>query len=91
MDGNILFDQSTINPNLNYTNLVSLFIYIEWESLCRDTLEMMARSQENAEYYWPRDSMFKYLQSLETFMENIAEYQELSLLARKILLQLHDS
>ena len=52
---------------------------------------MMAKSQANTECYWPRDSMFKYLQSMESFMENLAEYQELSLLARRQLLELHDS
>lgn len=52
---------------------------------------MMAKSQENVEIHWPRDTMFKYLQLMETFMENLAEYQELSLLARKLLLELHDT
>ena len=68
-----------------------LNLTLEWEALAKDTFEMLAISQDKTETYWPRDTMFRYLQSMETFMENLAEYEELSLLARKLLLELHDS
>ncbi len=68
-----------------------LNLTLEWEALAKDTFEMLAKSQDKTETYWPRDTMFRYLQSMETFMENLAEYEELSLLARKLLLELHDS
>lgn len=60
-----------------------------WDSMVRDALNAIAKS-ENSDTFWPRDTMFKYLQLMENFMENLQEYQELSLLARKHLLELHD-
>ena len=33
------------------------------------------------ETIWPRDTLFRYLQIMETLQENMKEYQELQLIA----------
>ncbi len=83
MNGSIPYDSSN--------EIVLTSFLLEWDSLTKDTLEMLVKSQEKNETYWPRDTMFMYLQCMESFLENQAEFQELSSLARKQLLELHDS
>ncbi|OUM61470.1 hypothetical protein PIROE2DRAFT_12521 [Piromyces sp. E2] len=42
------------------------------------------------ETIWPRDTLFRYLQIMETLQENMKEYQELQLIAASILLTLQE-
>jgi hypothetical protein len=72
------------------TNLVCFHFYVGWDKMVQDTLDALAKG-EVSETFWPRDTMFKYLQCMENFTENLHEYQELSLLARKHLMELHDT
>jgi hypothetical protein len=61
-----------------------------WDKLVQEALNAIAKG-ENADTYWPRDTMFKFLQCMENFMENLHEYRELDMLARKQLMELHDT
>jgi hypothetical protein len=61
-----------------------------WDKLVQEALGAIAKG-DSSETYWPRDKMFKYLQCMENFMENLQEYQELSMMARKQLMELHDT
>ncbi|KAI8895039.1 Ion transport protein-domain-containing protein [Globomyces pollinis-pini] len=61
-----------------------------WEETVQETLHVIAEG-DSADTYWPRDTMFQYLQLMETLMENLQEFQELNLLARKQLVELCDT
>ena len=50
-----------------------------WEETVQQTL--LALADKQTETMWPRDTLFKYLQLMETLQENIKEYQELQELA----------
>ncbi|KAJ3275411.1 Cation channel sperm-associated protein 2 [Terramyces sp. JEL0728] len=60
-----------------------------WDKMVEETLEAL-QADRDLEAFWPRDVMFKYLQELESLMENIQEFRELNLMARRTLLELHD-
>ncbi|KAI9366044.1 Ion transport protein-domain-containing protein, partial [Zopfochytrium polystomum] len=59
-----------------------------WEQTVAETLAALEGSQ--AETMWPRDTLFQYLQVMESLQENMKEYEELQLLARSAILELHD-
>lgn len=59
---NLLMIQQLMNGSLPYDSSILNYNIIEWTSLTKDTLEMIAKSQEKEETYWPRDTLFKYLQ-----------------------------
>lgn len=61
----------------------------EWESTVKET--MTALSGKQKEVIWPRDTLFRYLRTMEVLQENMREYQELSKLAVLCLLELHDT
>lgn len=61
-----------------------------WGNCVKETLVSFDHS-DNIETHWPRDTMFQYLQLMESFMENQQEYEELNLMTKKILLELHDT
>jgi len=61
----------------------------EWENTITATLTALSGKSE--ETLWPRDTLFKYLQLMERFQENLREYQELQDLACLIVLDFHDS
>jgi hypothetical protein len=68
-----------------------VFVFkVGWNKLVQEALDALAKG-ETSETYWPRDTMFKYLQCMENFMENLQEYQELAIMARKQLMELHDT
>ena len=62
------------------------------EKKCSDVVaETMSVLQNDvSETKWPRDTLFKYFQLMETLQENMAEFQELQSIASNLLLQLHD-
>jgi uncharacterized membrane protein YgaE (UPF0421/DUF939 family) len=61
-----------------------------WGKCVKETLGSLENS-DNIETHWPRDTMFQYLQLMESLMENQQEYEELNLMTKKILLELHDT
>jgi hypothetical protein len=61
----------------------------EWTNTLRETIDSFGII-DNPDTYWPQDTMFQYLQLMETLMENQQEYEELDLIAKKTLLELHD-
>lgn len=71
-------------------------LIVAWDKMVEETLEAL-EAERDLEAFWPRDVMFKYLQELESLMENIQEFRELNLMASNItlmlgrtLLELHD-
>ncbi|ORZ33335.1 Ion transport protein-domain-containing protein [Catenaria anguillulae PL171] len=59
-----------------------------WEATIRETLSALAAKSE--ETMWPRDTLFRYFQLMESLQENMREYQELQMMANSVLLELHD-
>ncbi|KAI9218701.1 Ion transport protein-domain-containing protein [Blastocladiella britannica] len=60
-----------------------------WEATIRETLAALAAKAE--ETLWPRDTLFKYFQLMESLQENMREYQELQSMANAVLLELQDT
>ncbi|KAJ3360569.1 hypothetical protein GGF32_008312 [Allomyces javanicus] len=60
-----------------------------WEQTIRETLAALAEKSE--ETLWPRDTLFKYFQLMESLQENMREYQELQMMANAVLIDLHDT
>jgi cation channel sperm-associated protein 2 len=60
-----------------------------WDNTVANTLQALAASKE--ETMWPRDTLFKYLQVMESLQENLAEYYELQMLAATALNQINDN
>jgi len=54
-----------------------------WENTISNTLQGLLGKQKDTT--WPRDTLFRYLQIMENLQENMKEYQELQLIAGKIL------
>jgi cation channel sperm-associated protein 2 len=50
-----------------------------WEQTIRETLTALTEKSE--ETLWPRDTLFRYLQLMESLQENMREYQELQMMA----------
>eukprot|EP01086_Lenisia_limosa_P005241 TRINITY_DN21660_c0_g1_i1.p1 TRINITY_DN21660_c0_g1~~TRINITY_DN21660_c0_g1_i1.p1 ORF type:complete len:294 (-),score=29.46 TRINITY_DN21660_c0_g1_i1:178-1008(-) len=46
---------------------------------------------ERVETAWPRDTLFRYFQSIEALQENMREYRELQVLAAAALHEFHDT
>ncbi|KAI8926773.1 Ion transport protein-domain-containing protein, partial [Entophlyctis helioformis] len=65
-------------------------VSLGWDMTVQETLASLAIDQRD-ETLWPRDLLFKYLQLMETLMENMKEYQELSQLASKQLMEMFDT
>ncbi|KAI9156008.1 Cation channel sperm-associated protein 2 [Blastocladiella emersonii ATCC 22665] len=59
-----------------------------WELTIRETL--MALAVKSEETMWPRDTLFRYFQLMESLQENMREYQELQMMANAVLMELHD-
>ncbi|ORX49236.1 hypothetical protein BCR36DRAFT_353614 [Piromyces finnis] len=68
--------------------IVSNKISQGWENTISNTFHGLLGKQK--ETLWPRDTLFRYLQIMETLQENMKEYQELQLIAASILLTLQD-
>jgi len=68
--------------------IVSNKISQGWENTISNTLNGLLGKQK--ETIWPRDTLFRYLQIMETLQENMKEYQELQLIAASILLTLQE-
>ncbi|KAJ3031575.1 UNVERIFIED_CONTAM: hypothetical protein HDU68_002673 [Siphonaria sp. JEL0065] len=60
-----------------------------WEETVQETLA--ALEDAHVETMWPRDSLFEYLQVMESLQENMKEYEELQALCTSCLLELHDT
>ncbi|KAJ3066559.1 hypothetical protein HDU98_010134 [Podochytrium sp. JEL0797] len=60
-----------------------------WEETVQETLA--ALEDAHVETMWPRDSLFEYLQVMESLQENMKEYEELQAMASWTLLELHDT
>lgn len=60
-----------------------------WEATVAETL--IALSGTRTETMWPRDILFKYLQTMENLQENMKEYEDLQRLASAALMELHDT
>lgn len=54
-----------------------------WETTVQETLGALAGKQ--LETMWPRDTLFRYFQIMENLQENMKEYQELQLMACKLV------
>lgn len=61
----------------------------KWSEVVAQTLTGL--QGDTSETKWPRDTLFKYFQLMETLQENVAEFQELQTIASSLLLQLHDN
>ena len=60
-----------------------------WDETVGKTLQAIgARKHETM---WPRDTLFKYLQTMETLQENLKEYQELQVMAARALTSITDT
>ena len=61
---------------------------LQWQEIVQKTLlTLKSRRQETL---WPRDTLFKYLQTMEQLQENMKEYQELRYLAACALYEVYD-
>ena len=54
-------------------------------------MSLQTLALKKVETMWPRDTLFRYLQAMESIQENLKEYQELQVLAAEALYELHDS
>lgn len=62
---------------------------INWEKTIHDNLQLLRNTP--SETLWPRDTLFRYFQLMESLMENLQERQDLQDLADHALLQIFDS
>ncbi|KAJ8029473.1 Cation channel sperm-associated protein 2 [Holothuria leucospilota] len=62
---------------------------INWEKTVHDNLQLLRNTP--SETLWPRDTLFRYFQLMESLMENLQERQDLQDLADHALLQIFDS
>ncbi|KAJ3220425.1 Cation channel sperm-associated protein 2 [Clydaea vesicula] len=62
----------------------------EWEEIVKETMTALLAGKQS-DVMWPRDTLFKYLQTMETLQENMKEYQELQNLLNWAILELHDT
>ncbi|PIK56711.1 putative cation channel sperm-associated protein 2-like [Apostichopus japonicus] len=60
-----------------------------WEKTVHDNLTLLTSTP--SETLWPRDTLFRYFQLMESLMENLQERQDLQDLAYHSLLQIFDS
>ncbi|KAI9337772.1 hypothetical protein BDR26DRAFT_863523 [Obelidium mucronatum] len=60
-----------------------------WEETVQETLA--ALEDAHVETMWPRDSLFEYLQVMESLHENMKEHEELQAMCTSCLLELHDT
>ncbi|KAI9140414.1 Ion transport protein-domain-containing protein [Paraphysoderma sedebokerense] len=60
-----------------------------WEQTVDETLQ--AFGTVKGETLWPRDTLFKYFQVMESLQENMKEFEELQRLANGVLLEIFDS
>jgi len=51
----------------------------QWEETVRNVLPTLATAK--TETLWPRDTLFRYFQTMETLQENMQEYHELQWMA----------
>ena len=68
-----------------------LFNNIDWEATVRKTLTSLSIDHDKNVTMWPRDTLFEYLQTMDSLFDNIKEFQELQNFAAKQLLELHDT
>ncbi|ORY61817.1 hypothetical protein LY90DRAFT_505530 [Neocallimastix californiae] len=76
------FDSKYNNSNIS-TQKLSSIKEEGWENTISNTLNGLLSKQK--ETIWPRDTLFKYLQIMENLQENMKEYQELQLIAAKLI------
>eukprot|EP00735_Rhodelphis_limneticus_P014542 TRINITY_DN8580_c0_g1::TRINITY_DN8580_c0_g1_i1::g.8615::m.8615 TRINITY_DN8580_c0_g1::TRINITY_DN8580_c0_g1_i1::g.8615 ORF type:complete len:733 (+),score=135.83,sp/A2ARP9/CTSR2_MOUSE/35.24/1e-54,Ion_trans/PF00520.26/2.2e-29,RhoGAP/PF00620.22/0.035,RhoGAP/PF00620.22/1e+03,DUF1018/PF06252.7/12,DUF1018/PF06252.7/8.2 TRINITY_DN8580_c0_g1_i1:22-2220(+) len=62
---------------------------VAYDSMLIDTITSL--KTKKVETLWPRDTLFKYFQTMERLQENLREYQELQLLSAWTLYDLHDT
>ncbi|XP_057308446.1 cation channel sperm-associated protein 2-like [Hydractinia symbiolongicarpus] len=60
-----------------------------WNATVRLNLHNLANSTK--ETLWPRDTLFRYFQLMEALQDNLAERQQLQLLAVQAMSNMHDS
>ncbi|XP_071794192.1 cation channel sperm-associated protein 2-like [Asterias amurensis] len=60
-----------------------------WEKLVHDNMQLLLKTP--SETLWPRDTLFRYFQLMESLQENLQERQDLMDLSYHALLQIFDS
>ncbi|KAL7750064.1 Cation channel sperm-associated protein 2 [Sorochytrium milnesiophthora] len=86
---NVTYEQSAIVDDVQKLLNTSHTASKDWEMTVAGTLQaLLIRGDETV---WPRDSLFRYFQLMESLQENMREYQELQTLANLTLLELHDT
>lgn len=60
-----------------------------WEKNVSEALKSLTVNVKEVD--WPRDTLFKYFQTMQELQENMREFQELDRLATLMLLEMHES
>eukprot|EP00455_Lapot_gusevi_P019389 TRINITY_DN20768_c0_g1_i4.p1 TRINITY_DN20768_c0_g1~~TRINITY_DN20768_c0_g1_i4.p1 ORF type:complete len:139 (-),score=31.23 TRINITY_DN20768_c0_g1_i4:137-496(-) len=84
---NLLRTQSNVD-NKNLSPPTAREELESWQYMVQSTLH--ALQKKPSEYIWPRDVLFRYLQTMEKLQENMKEHTELQLLAASALHQVCD-
>ena len=58
-----------------------------WEKNIGEALKSL--TENHKEYDWPRDTLFKYLQTMQELQENMREFQELDRIASVMILEMN--
>lgn len=53
----------------------------DWEKIVHENLELLSKTPSDT--LWPKDTLFKYFQLMESLQENLQERDDLQELARK--------
>ena len=61
----------------------------EWETVGEKALASLVSKTSST--LWPRDTLFKYFQTMDRLQENMKEFQELQNLGALALLNIHDT
>jgi hypothetical protein len=59
--------------------------------VARQGLYYSAAEKKKIEYLWPKDTLWRYFQIMESMQENFREYQELQLMAAWTIHEVHDT